>query len=582
MAKTASKTRPRSTVVVTAPDPPARNWMWILWPGIALVAALAVFAPALKGTFVFDDFNLPFANPQAGQLPARFWIGGVRPVLMATYWMNFLMSGTSPFGYHLFNVLMHVATSAIMFFIYDRLFAIANPAVPAAADRKWFAFAGAALFLLHPIQTEAVDYIAGRSELVSGFFFFAAWLVFLRNFERDTTFVLTLKIAVLSGLAVLGKESAISLPGLLLLTDFYFSKQPIVKQLLGRLKLYAVFLLGGAGAAILILRSLTSGTAAGFQSGVSPFDYALTQCRVILTYVRLFILPFGQNGDWQLPFYHSFTDGAAAGYVIVLLAALAVTVWLYKRDRVVSFGLAAFFLMLAPTSSFVPVADALAERRMYLPIAGLIFAVLGVVARMRLTPATRWAGAIAALLVFSTLSYNRSVAWASDLSLWTDSVQRNPDGFRAHYGLGSAMLARGDCAGAVGQFSKARSLPGPTQGVSRNQVLWNLAEAYQCSKQPTEALAAYRSFAAVQPTSAAYRQIGFVEASLGHSDAAMTAFAQALALDPNDAAAYTYRGLARTALNDLDGAESDLHRALELDPGNQMAVHGLATVASQR
>jgi tetratricopeptide (TPR) repeat protein len=303
---------------------------------------------------------------------------------------------------------------------------------------------------------------------------------------------------------------------------------------------------------------------------------------VILTYIRLFILPFGQNGDWQLPFYHSFTDGAAAVYVIVLFMALAATIWLYKRDRVISFGLAAFFLMLAPTSSFVPVADAIAERRMYLPIAGLIFAVLGAVARMRLTPAARWAGAIAALLIFSALSYNRSVAWASDLSLWSNSVQTNPASFRAHYGLGSAMLARGDCAGAVEQLSVARSLPGATQGISRNQVLWNLAEAYQCGKQPTEALAAYRSFAAVQPTAAAYHQIGFVEASLGHSDAAMTAFGQALALDPNDASAYTYRGLARIALNDLDGGESDLHRALELDPGNQMAVQGLATVASQR
>jgi protein O-mannosyl-transferase len=582
MAKAASKSRPRTTAVVTAPEPPARNWMWIIWPGIALVAALAVFAPALKGTFVFDDFTLPFANPQAAQMPARFWIGGVRPVLMATYWMNFLMSGASPFGYHLFNVLLHVATSAIVFFIYDRLFAIAHPTVPAAADRQWFAFFGAALFLLHPLQTESVDYIAGRSELVSGFFFFAAWLVFLRHFEKDSTFVLTLKIAVLSGLAVLGKESAISLPGLLVLTDLYFSERPIVKQLLSRLKLYSVFLLGGAAAVILILRSLTRGTAAGFQSGVNPLDYALTQCRVILTYIRLFFLPFGQNGDWQLPFYHSFTDGAAAVYPIVLLAALAATFWLYKRDRLISFGLAAFFLMLAPTSSIVPVADAIAERRMYLPIAGLIFAVLGAVARMRLTPAMRWAGAIATVLILSVLSYNRSVAWASDLSLWTDSVQTNPTGFRAHYGLGAAMLARGDCAHAVEQFSTARSLPGPTQGVSRNELLWNLAEAYRCSKQPTEALAAYQSFAAAKPTAAAYRQIGFVQASLGNSDAALTAFGEALALDPNDAATYTYRGLARIALKDLDGAESDLHRALDLDPGNQVAVQGLATVASQR
>ena len=233
MAKAANRNRTTASVIVETLPAQTRNWPWIYCLGASLAIALVVFGPALSGTFIFDDFHLPFADPHASEMPARFWIGGARPVLTATYWLNFLGSGTRPFTYHLVNVLLHAGTAVLIFFIFERLFVISSEAF----DRRWFALFGAALFLLHPLQTESVDYIAGRSELVSGFFFCAAWLIFLRNFEKDDSPVLILKIVLSGALAVLGKESAISLPALLLLTDFYFSDRPIVKQLARRFKL---------------------------------------------------------------------------------------------------------------------------------------------------------------------------------------------------------------------------------------------------------------------------------------------------------------------------------------------------------
>lgn len=579
MAKAAA--RSRATASASAAEPRARintprepipEWPWIYFLAAGFAIALVVFGPALGGTFIFDDFHLPFADPNASQMPAAFWIGGARPVLTATYWLNFLISGASPFAYHLVNVLLHAGTSVLIFFIYDRLFAISH----APSHRRWFALFGATLFLVHPLQTESVDYIAGRSELVSGFFFCAAWLVFLRNFEKDAGFGLTGKILLLGALAVLSKESAIGLPALLLLTDLYFSDRPILQQLTRRLKLYSVFVLGAVAAAVLILRSLTSGTAAGFSSGVGPFDYALTQCRVILTYLRLFLIPAGQNADWQLPFYHSFTQGAAGWYVLGLLALLALTLWLYNRERLISFGLAAFLLMLAPTSSIVPIKDALAERRMYLPIAGLILAFLGVAAKVLHTPVQRWVTAAMLVLACAALSHSRSAVWASDLTLWRDSAQANPANYRAHFGLGSALLIRRDCAGAAREFAAARSLE-----KSDDQILWNLAVAYQCGKQPAEALVAFRSYAAAHPTADAYNQIGLVEAALSNTEAALDAFDQSLKIDPNNSMAYAYRGVARVALNDPEAAQADLRRALDLDPQNQVAAKGFSMLAAR-
>lgn len=572
----------RRTVQVAIPKVASPPWPGILCFGLSLAAALIVFSPSLKGTFVFDDFHLPFADPHASQMPVGFWIGGVRPVLIATYWLNFIVSGTRPFTYHVVNVLFHSATAVLLFFIYDRILEICPPSAFAAANRRWWAVGGAAIFLVHPLQTESVDYIAGRSELISGFFFFAAWLVFLRNFEKNAGFALTLKLLALGALAVLGKESAISLPGILVLTDFYFGQGGIRRSLIRSAGLYSTFIVGGLAAAVLILRNLTSATAAGFSTGIRPFDYGLTQCRVILIYVRLFLIPAGQNADWKLPFYRSPGEGAAGLYLALLCLALLLTVWLFKRDRLISFGLAAFFLMLSPTSSFVPINDALAERRMYMPIACLILALLGAVARVSLPSGWRPALAAAVLLVCSGLSWNRSRAWESDLTLWSASVLANPANSRAHFGLGSAMLGAGQCEAAAREFSIARDEDKSDEDNSNGRILWNLAEAYRCGRLPYKALAAYRSYAALNPTAAAYDQIGAVEATLSHVGAALDAFEEALKLDPDNATAYAYRGVARIAMNDPDDARTDLQHALALDPGNPIAAQGVAMLAARR
>src|SRR5258707_5017894 len=84
-------------------------WLW-LFAGGMIIAGIA-YSPALNGPFVFDDFHLPFSNPNAGNLPMAFWIGGVRPVLMASYWINYLVSGTHPPSYHFINLVIHAATA---------------------------------------------------------------------------------------------------------------------------------------------------------------------------------------------------------------------------------------------------------------------------------------------------------------------------------------------------------------------------------------------------------------------------------------------------------------------------------------
>jgi len=532
----------------------------------ALAAAVIVFGPALRGAFVFDDIHLPFANPGAAGMPAAFWIGGVRPVLMLTYWINFLVSGTSPFLYHVVNLILHAATALLVFKVFERLLSISDT-VPNPGPN---ALAGAAIFLLHPLQTESVDYIAGRAEILSGLFFCAAWLVFLKYFDRPTSVVVSLTILLLAGTAVLAKESAICLPAILIVTDIFWSGQPIDLQLRRRMNLYLPFLCGALLASAAILRSLSGGTGAGFSAGIAPSQYALTECRVILTYIRLFFFPAGQNGDWHLPVFHSFTDSFAWLYVLALAGLMILIVFLRSRVRLASYGLLIFLLMLAPTSSVVPVVDVLAERRMYMPIAGLILAAIGILVRLRLSPATLRAVAIASVLIAALLSWNRSAVWASPEVFWGDSAQKNPLNPRAHFGLGTSLLARHDCVAAVKELAIARS-----QDPSKTDIQWNLGQAYQCNGQLELALIQYRAVADTRPSADAWNQIAYNEARLGHSDEVFAALADAMRLDPDNAVSWAYRGLARMTTSNSKDAQADFERALQLDPQNQVALDGL-------
>jgi tetratricopeptide (TPR) repeat protein len=260
----------------------------------------------------------------------------------------------------------------------------------------------------------------------------------------------------------------------------------------------------------------------------------------------------------------------------MLALGLAITL-LYRPCPEISFGLLVFLLALAPTSSFVPVKDAMAERRMYLPVIGLIIAALGIVNRLQPHAAIIRSLAAAVLIVLSVASFNRSQAWASDISIWQDAAEKNPRNPRAHTSLGAALLLAGDCGRAAGQFSQAVALEGLTEVNGRN-----LGAAYECNHQPDLALATYQRLVLVHPLAEAYARIGYLEALRENVSAAMAAFDTSLRLDPYNAPAYAYRGVARIAGDDLPGAREDFGRALSIDPVNAVATSWMAKLSHER
>src|SRR5215217_4146662 len=218
MKKASSSVAKRQVTPVI--DSQAPRWYTSYWIVAATVVALAcvAYAAAMRGPLLFDDLTLPLASPFLAGEPLSKWLSGVRPVLMLTYWFNYQPSLPSTLGYHLTNVFLHALNSLLVFGIARGLFRhyVADP-------RRVFVAAAfsCSLFLLHPLQTESVAYVAGRSEILSATFVLCAWLIYVRRIGRPVTGRQAFGILLLFCLAAATKEQAVAtVPAILLLTDW--------------------------------------------------------------------------------------------------------------------------------------------------------------------------------------------------------------------------------------------------------------------------------------------------------------------------------------------------------------------------
>jgi tetratricopeptide (TPR) repeat protein len=554
-AKAARKRR-----AAAAPETPVRrrNWLPYLAAGAALLAAIWAYAPALNGAFLFDDTALPFALPSVSA-PFRAWVRGVRPVLMASYWMNARLSGNDPFSYHVVNLTVHLAAAALMFLIVRRLLEWSQ--APAPRRTLLAGFAGG-LFLLHPIQTEAVAYLAGRSEALSVTLMLAAYAVFLYRPKAAIGWGTMLLVLALFGLAVLSKEHTVVLLALLLLTDFWWNPGFSFRGARANWRLYAPLMLGAAGAVTLFWKLILYSPSAGFNlRGVSWYQYLFTQGRALFVYPLEFLLPARLTADWDFPLSHSvFEHGAILG--LVALVALAGAAWHYRRRfPLACFGFFTYLVLMSPTSSILPIADPMAERRLYLGMLGLLLIVVDMAGRVRTDLRKLAAALVALLLVAAAITHARAAVWADPITLWEDTAAKSPHKRRVLFQLASAYADAGRCQDAVEEYQKVADAWPPDY-----DLLIDWALAYDCANQPDLALQKLRQAANLEVTAHVYTQIAKVYGERRRWAEALDALAVAERIDPTFATTYAYRGKIYFNLQRTAEAVADYQRALALQP----------------
>ncbi len=565
----AGKTKPSAAATVDVP----RRKLWPYAAGIvaALIVVFQVYWPVMSGPFMLDDTYLPYMTSAYAVAPLKAWIGGLRPALMFSYWLNFQHAGNQDtFAYHMVNVLLHLFNGAFIYLAIRKLMSWAKAGQWHTEALSIFA---TGLFLLHPVQTESVSYIASRSETLSVFFVLAAFVVFLYRRTMSVGVGTALAVLILFGAACLSKEHAAVFPALLILTDYYWNPGFSLAGVRRNWKLYIPIVLGGAVAVVFVFRLLKGASSAGFgMKGLTWYQYFFTECRVIWDYIRLYLVPVGQNVDYDYPFSRTIVDHGA---ILGLIGLLAVTVaaWIYRqRFTLASYGWFVFLILLAPTSSFVPINDPIAERRLYLPFIGLLLITVDFLQRWK-TGRTALVSVMGMLLLAeSALTYQRNLLWTASIDLWKDSVAKSPNKVRPRFQLARAYYDAASCPNAVDEYRKAAQLQPPSF-----ELLLDWALALDCAGRPDEAVEKLLQAAALEPNAHVYSQLGMEYAKLQKYPQALDALAKGIRVDPSflGGIMYVYRGNVYNLQGNNTQAAEEYRRALAIDPQNQAAQDGL-------
>ncbi|MCU0228072.1 MAG: tetratricopeptide repeat protein [Bryobacterales bacterium] len=506
---------------------------------------LVVYGPSLRGEFLFDDIALKFrAEPEYFRWTAWQAMQGDRPLTGLSYWLSFHAGGGKPLPFHSASLLLHAASASLMGYIVFRLLTLLGMAV---GYRASLALLGAGLFLLHPAQSEAVVYVAAHPEPLTVCFYFAAIALFL---------------------------SAV-----LLALDLWVYRKPLPALLREGWRLYTLLAAGVALGVAVVLRTLSTATTAGFaMQDLQWWEYLLTQGRAILLYLRLWLLPVGQNGDYLFPISRGLFEHWAILCWALIAAGLAAAFRYRQQTPLVWLGALLFLLVLAPTSSVLPIQDAAVERRIYLAALGLVPLTLGLLLALRIPPAWMRAGGVAVLLVLSVATYQRSQVWASGNAFWADVLAKNPESWRANVAIGLQALEANRCQEALTLLEKAQP------GVAANfQASWhaNHARALDCLGRMEEAEAAYLRSLQGERSAAVLSQLGVHYGKRERYGDALRVLDEAIALDPGFPPAYSNRGNIHARQGDCSSAVTDFQQALRLMPGNAAARRGLAYCQQQ-
>lgn len=436
-----------------------------LGPQLLLLVVLAgmTYANAWYGGFQFDDFSAILENPHIADIGAftGHLAHMVRPVLYATFLFDRGVYGMNATGYHLLNILLHLGSGILVYRILTRAVAEGSRQVP---------FWTALLFLVHPIHTETVTYISGRSSGLMAFLYLLALFLYIKASESQSAGKIYLSGAVVASLLSIGsKETAVTLPIAFLLWDV------LIRRLQGP-SLRAAFCTSHLPFWILLL--FAAGWAwshprytylAQFSFQLRPlWDNVLSEAHAVAYALLLFFHPWKQNFDHDLSEFHSLGQWPLPFDLLALSTLIAVAAGMAHRLPPASFGIGWFFLQFLPTS-LVPRADLLSERNLYLASIGLFLALVVVadtlVAQCGKTMKTprlvRSVGAgMASVLVVGLclMTIQRNTLYRDQLSLWSDTVSKSPKKARPHNNLGHAYAVHGNWDRAIEEFRTAAQL----------------------------------------------------------------------------------------------------------------------------
>lgn len=570
----------------------------ILLTALLLLAAL-VYSRAISAPFYFDDypnivsfqgikdFKYILHNDElpSGALVEFFPRRIVGYLSLA---VNYHLHGLDVKGYHAFNILVHLLNTLLVYALVRVTFK--TPKMAGIGLGAWsfeIAFMTAALFALHPLQTQGVTYIVQRFMSLSAMFYLSSLLCYVHArlqahaWRRWIWFLISI---VSCFLAMKTKECALTIPLAMLLYEYAFfegrgGKRWAMAGLMLLMLLVVPAQMFKGGFQMEMVEEATR-----LQSNLQRHEYLFTQLRVVATYLRLLVLPINQNLDYDYPIYREFTSLPVLSSFALIASMLAGAMYMLLKGRrgrpellLPGFGVMFYFLALSVESSIIPIEDVIFEHRTYLANAGLMLAAscvacmtMGRLKDMR----PLLVGFLAIVVAMSLATYSRNALWADNRAFWADVVSKSPQKARPIYNLGLAYHRLEKLEEAQRYYLQALEF-GPRYVKAHN----NLGSIYLKQGKFESAIKHLEQAVAISPTySKAHLNLGTAYITIGRAfrqDAAVIKGIDEVALSMQygspEADGYYNLGLAYEHLRQVQQALNYYRKTLELDPSYEMA-----------
>ncbi len=594
-------------------------------PFLLALALLAVipYLDALTNNFVYDDFPIIVDNPHIRHLAnvgtiltTDYWgvkeipegLGVYRPLALFSYALDYAFWDLKPFGYHFVNVALHTINTLLFFGVAFRL-----------TGSFWGAFAAGSIFAVHPIHTEAVTSIVGRAELLASLFFLLAFSIAAYRAtpraasvgaQMNPSWSLSAAVGLLYFLGLLSKESAITLPAVLLVYDLKLRKETGLIPKMSRAA-FPAFVGRYSALAIALLVYFTIRvsivTAArhiwvGF-AGISNYERALTASRVLMEYVALLIFPRVLSADYwrpEVPIAQSLAEPAVLLSMLVWVAAAVYSAYFWRKFPLLFFSMAWFFVTVLPMSNLLfTIGVGKAERILYLPSMGFCLLVAAIYVLAERSMHRKWLALIPLLpilILFGTRTYDRNSEWKDNLTLalatlkvaptslpasqiaaaeyrkrhetakalplLEELVRQRPDGYTERYNLGNAYLDLKQYDGAIASYREAIRLK-PDYLDAMN----NLGRAQNEAGKTADAIKTYVSIRSLDRNYLpVYPNLASVYLKTGDFPQAARVCREGLALFPNSGGLHMNLAIALNGMGQTQESAQEYQRAITLDP----------------
>jgi protein O-mannosyl-transferase len=549
----------------------------ILPPFLLILITSIFYGPSLKYDFQFDDlanitkkFAIRNDNPLTRMFSNSRWMAD---------WLNrinFNMDRFNPFYYRLFNLFIHLLAGIFLFYLILTLLKKLNTKNFLHKNSTIIAFATAGLFLLHPVQTQTVSYvIQARLEGLASMFVIANLLVLVNALITKNNIVKTVLFFIAGAISILSfgtKEIIVVTPLLLILCDWFFLSEGDWKKFKTRLIyhlgfilfFYTLFFARYMNISFLtraISLNMTTANNRGniltthAQSIITPIQFLISEFKVILHYLLMYIWPFNISVEYDWKLSSSFFSFDSFFPFIILLSIFSGAIYttIKKKNSFIGFGLLWFFITIAPRTTIIPSPELLCDYKAYLASVGWIFLLaVGIVyaanyilkvlnnnlSKIKLINLTQLASLTLILIPFGFGTYFRNTVWRTGVEYWGDVVKKAPLKARGHNNYGVCLSESGKLDKAIKHYKKAIALD-----KYYSDPLSNIAVAYSLKDKIDDAINALKMALAINPNyPEAYNNIGTLHLKKKEYELAERALDNAIKLRPYYGKAYYNKG----------------------------------------